>query len=1139
MRKKIRTLLFLPLLLVLLFIAVVLLSNHLIQKPSVQAVLIKRISEFTGYEIRTSKIELNLWKGVGLIVQGLKARPERRAESLTASRVRIILDWHHLLRGRIVPSKIYLIQPEVQLPFAPGLPSGQGETAGGGPDISLFWIPGLQSISVERGRVRFTKGALDLEELFLEVREKRADPLALRITSRGKVFFRFRRIPFSLSGDISRLGTGTHGPFLNLRLETSEIPLKWIPWASSLPFDRGDLQARLRILGHTEGPFSIGGRILAEGVEFSLESGERTREYAIPSLSLDIHSIASREAISVPSLTLCTPDVSLSLQFKLDFNDSKRPRIDLEVTSAPMEIAIFKGLFPTPLLPAWLESRLFPLLRDGRVQLQRLALKGTPECLRSLDLPENRSALTMQVACRDFGVLGGGIQLPFEGVSAIVAYEEGDLLISKLKAGFGEGSSIREGSLRVTGLGEGERSCFEARLDGSFDLSELMKQKYMDILPPDVIRKLQELEPVYGELECQAGFRYEQGWPFPRTTNGRFLFRGFRIEQEALRFPLTLNRAEFLVREDGENRLECEGSWGHSSFEALGVFGDAEEGFPIQNATVAARVDMNTLIPVLLPAYPFPFTFSEPVACQISLKREGEIWVSQGRADLEGVRFETERFVTDRGKDGDMIFFDLRLRPSHWIDIRNLICHIKTSRLRLSCAYNLWSDDLLNLKVSIPYLSLNDIGVRFREIPLMGKGVLKGELEALVSRRAPSTTQVVGRLTGRALSLDLSLLPTPVRDWDFTWIFDGKKIVIPSCTLRTGQSSLSVAGELQGWDAFRGSLDVRSSFLDSRDVVPDRPYPSSPRNPGLERFLDTSRVRVSLDILEGRWRKLRWGPLQAELELRDGDLVIERSEARIPDGLLRAAGRIAVGKRKGIRLSSYVRVTDHSLEDLLGNIGHPENVLKGNLTLEALVFTEGAGRQDLLCGLAGNANILIREGVIHKSNVLIKVLDFLSLQKVFKERPPDLSQEEFYFESIGGHADIQEGILSTEDLVMKSPVLNAVASGAVDLPARTIDLTIGIQPLETIDFLVSNIPILGHILTGKDKTLLTYYFHAKGPFSGPEVSYVPFKNLGSGAAGILKRLFLAPVKLFKDLSEAARGRPDPGPSPSEQEGNGH
>ena len=40
---------------------------------------------------------------------------------------------------------------------------------------------------------------------------------------------------------------------------------------------------------------------------------------------------------------------------------------------------------------------------------------------------------------------------------------------------------------------------------------------------------------------------------------------------------------------------------------------------------------------------------------------------------------------------------------------------------------------------------------------------------------------------------------------------------------------------------------------------------------------------------------------------------------------------------------------------------------------------------------------------------------------------------------------------------------------------------------------------------------------------GAKVDYVPLKNLGSGVAGALKRLFLTPVRLFKGLSKVANG----------------
>jgi uncharacterized protein YhdP len=229
-------------------------------------------------------------------------------------------------------------------------------------------------------------------------------------------------------------------------------------------------------------------------------------------------------------------------------------------------------------------------------------------------------------------------------------------------------------------------------------------------------------------------------------------------------------------------------------------------------------------------------------------------------------------------------------------------------------------------------------------------------------------------------------------------------------------------------------------------------------------------------------------------------------------------------KEDSMAFSCHVDFKDQPVEVLLRRLGI-EEFHEGSLTMEAQLYTEGKLFKDLISHLDGGANVLINKGVIRKSNIFLQILDFLSLQNIFTKRPPDISKEGLYFESLGGHGNIEQGVLRTENLQMKSPVLNAVGAGKVDLPQGLVDFDLGVQPLGTIDTVVSNIPILGHILTGNNKSLITYYFEVKGPILNPQVEHVPFKNLGNGVTGVLKRLFLSPVKLFEDVSEGVKKLP--------------
>jgi hypothetical protein len=136
------------------------------------------------------------------------------------------------------------------------------------------------------------------------------------------------------------------------------------------------------------------------------------------------------------------------------------------------------------------------------------------------------------------------------------------------------------------------------------------------------------------------------------------------------------------------------------------------------------------------------------------------------------------------------------------------------------------------------------------------------------------------------------------------------------------------------------------------------------------------------------------------------------------------------------------------------------------------------------------------------------------------KKPPDVSKEGFYFDSAQWHSAVSKGQLKMDNFLLKSPAFNAVATGKMDIAGGSIDFDLGAQPLQTFDSIVSNIPILGYILSGEDKSILTYSFKVNGSMTDPKVTYIPFRNLGSGVASTFKRLFLTPVRIFKDIRDS-------------------
>jgi len=413
--------------------------------------------------------------------------------------------------------------------------------------------------------------------------------------------------------------------------------------------------------------------------------------------------------------------------------------------------------------------------------------------------------------------------------------------------------------------------------------------------------------------------------------------------------------------------------------------------------------------------------------------------------------------------------------------------------------------------VTTPGLLMGDLGLQSKKNNEYAEGIIVCDAYVKGSRRKPVLTSVIGRVVGHDLSLISERLPSPIRDAHFKLDLSDKNVSINFLKMKVGESPIHVQGKLKGWDGLKGKLTVKSTYMNISDFKSKRVRSLfEKKKSDITRFASRTEINLDLNVERGLWRTLEYGPLRGNFAYRSGDIHITNLKARTAHGSLKVNGLLKSGKQPEISLSSHIVMTEQPVKELLQAFGIRENYLEGRVTTEAVLFAQGRDKKELISSLTGCANLLIEQGKINKSHVIFTILDFLSLQKIlmiFKERPPDLSNEGFYFETIKGDITIDKGMLDTENLVMKSPVFNAAAKGSIDLPRKWLDFDLGAQPLGTIDFLISNIPIVGYILTGKDKSILVYYFKVKGAWPKADVEYVPLKNLGSGVADFFKRLF--------------------------------
>jgi hypothetical protein len=437
---------------------------------------------------------------------------------------------------------------------------------------------------------------------------------------------------------------------------------------------------------------------------------------------------------------------------------------------------------------------------------------------------------------------------------------------------------------------------------------------------------------------------------------------------------------------------------------------------------------------------------------------------------------------------------------------------------------------------------LQDMGVHFKKGNLMGKGTLSFEAAVQGARSQPRMTVVTGEAKGNDLSFATNDFPHPVEHCDLALTFQGKDLAINSLDLKLGKTPFHIEGKLQGWDGMRGDVTIRSDFLDLSDLISPEMIAYFKKKPGqfqngigsaqgsgpsawresAGRLMEKSDIHLELTALRGQWEGFPCGPLRMGCALRSGDFYISRSSAAWEHGKLLLRGHVKRGKSPEMLFSGYVDMTRQPLGELPPSLDFITSRGDGLLTMEALLFAKGSNRETLVSSLTGTVNVLVDQGVLKKSHIFIKILDFLSLQRMFEVRPADLSKEGIYFESIGAHIDLEKGLATSEDVVMRSPVFNAAATGKADLCTGRVNGEIGVQPFGTLDFLISSVPVAGYLLTGDQKSLYVEYFKVNGPLSDPDVQYIPLKSLGNGTAGFVSRLLLTPKRIYDSISDAAR-----------------
>lgn len=346
---------------------------------------------------------------------------------------------------------------------------------------------------------------------------------------------------------------------------------------------------------------------------------------------------------------------------------------------------------------------------------------------------------------------------------------------------------------------------------------------------------------------------------------------------------------------------------------------------------------------------------------------------------------------------------------------------------------------------------------------------------------------------------------------------------VKSLSAKVNESSLSLKGTVEHLKSPRIDITVNSPFMDIEDILLLAELEQGQKDGETE---GGATIKASVNAEEVKFQKIRARQLHTVAMLENRVLYLQPVEFTAFGGHFEGKFRADFGSNGSPRYQTNFKAEKISAEELVQALElrlHNE-IITGNLALDADVTAKGKSADELKRSILGNIKLHLKGGKLRQFSVLSKIFSILNVSQLFKFHLPDMVSDGMPYNRINATLSLSDGVISSQDILIDSNAMNISVIGSINLVKEEIDATIGVQPLQTVDKVVNRIPIVGWILTGKDKHLISTYFEAKGKWNNPAVNAVPVKSMAKGVFGIFKRVFQLPGKLITDTGEVIIGK---------------
>nr|MBX2823190.1 AsmA family protein [Gammaproteobacteria bacterium] len=179
--------------------------------------------------------------------------------------------------------------------------------------------------------------------------------------------------------------------------------------------------------------------------------------------------------------------------------------------------------------------------------------------------------------------------------------------------------------------------------------------------------------------------------------------------------------------------------------------------------------------------------------------------------------------------------------------------------------------------------------------------------------------------------------------------------------------------------------------------------------------------------------------IEVPLNAAGGVIALENIAASLYDGTL--SSTMSLNAQNDTPAYAFLAaLTKVESDPLLADLRQADSPLTGNANFNADITTQGNSVNGLKSGLNGSFDAAFLDGSINGINIGYQLRRAKAAIKG-QSLSDDAKQVKTDFSSLSVSGSIKDGVISTDDLDMRSPLLRLSGAGVVDLPQEYLDYT--------------------------------------------------------------------------------------------------